>query len=49
MAIEELRAWLAEQETEAVLGARLQRATWAEMGEAVGITRQGAFSRWGAS
>ena len=46
-AIDELRSWLADQETEAVIGARLGRATWAEMGTAVGITRQGAFNRWG--
>lgn len=48
VAIDELRAWLAEQEPQAVIGARIARATWAEMGEAVGITRQGAFNRWGA-
>jgi len=48
VALEELRGWLAEQEIEAVIGARMARATWAEMGDAVGITRQGAFGRWGA-
>lgn len=46
-AIDELRSWLATQEAEAVIGARLARATWAEMGSAVGVTRQGAFNRWG--
>ncbi len=48
VAIDELRAWLAEAEPQAVIGARLERATWAEMGDAVGITRQGAFGRWGS-
>lgn len=48
-AIDELRGWLAEQEQEAVVGARLARATWAEMGSAVGISRQGAFNRWGSA
>lgn len=48
-AIEELGAWLTEEEQKAVIGARLARATWTEMGRAVGITRQGAFNRWGAT
>lgn len=47
-AVDELRGWLSEQEREAVLGARLARVTWVEMGAAVGISRQGAHNRWGA-
>ncbi len=46
-AVIELRAWLDDQEAEAVIGARLARATWAEMGAAIDSTRQAAFNRWG--
>lgn len=46
-AIIELRAWLDDQEAEAVIGARMARATWAEMGAAIGSSRQAAFNRWG--
>lgn len=46
-AIVELRAWLDDQEAEAVIGCRLSRATWAEMGAAISSTRQAAFNRWG--
>jgi len=46
-AIEELRAWLDDQENEAAIGARLTRCTWAEMGTAIGATRQAAWNRWG--
>ncbi|MGH9069232.1 MAG: hypothetical protein ACRD0J_17350 [Acidimicrobiales bacterium] len=46
-AIDELRAWLGEQEQQTVIGARMARATWAEMGAAVGVSRQGAWNRWG--
>lgn len=48
-AIVELRAWLDAQEAEAVIGCRLSRATWAEMGAAIGSTRQAAFNRWAAT
>ena len=48
-AIDELRTWLDEQEAMAVIGARMARATWAEMGAAVGTSRQGAHNRWGAT
>jgi hypothetical protein len=46
-AIEELRAWLDDQEKEAAIGARLARCTWNEMGQAIGSTRQAAWNRWG--
>jgi hypothetical protein len=46
-AIAELRSWLEEQEQMAVIGARMSRATWAEMGSAIGTSRQGAWNRWG--
>jgi hypothetical protein len=46
-AVRELRGWLAEQEQHAVIGARMARATWTEIGEAWGTSRQGAFNRWG--
>lgn len=48
-AIDELRKSLDEQEEMAVIGARMARVTWAEMGQAVGTSRQGAFNRWGAA
>ncbi len=47
-AIQELRSWLDDQEAEAVIGCRMSRATWAEMGAAIGSSRQGAYGRWGA-
>jgi hypothetical protein len=46
-AVRELRGWLEEQEQHAVIGARMARATWTEIGEAWGTSRQGAFNRWG--
>jgi hypothetical protein len=46
-AIEALRAWLDEQEQEAAIGARLSGCTWADMGVAIGATRQAAWNRWG--
>ncbi len=46
-AIQLLRARLDEEEKEAVIGARLARCTWTEMGQAVGVSRQGAWNRWG--
>ena len=46
-AIQQLRAWLDDQEAQAVIGCRMARATWAEMGAAIGSTRQAAFNRWG--
>lgn len=48
-AIQELRAWLDDQEAEAVIGCRMARATWAEMGAAIDATRQAAFNRWGST
>ncbi len=48
-AIQELRAWLDDEEAQAVIGCRLARATWAEMGDAIGSTRQAAFNRWSAT
>lgn len=46
-AIDELRRWLDEREPEAVMSARLAGATWEQIGETVGTTRQGAWNRWG--
>ncbi len=48
-AIQELRAWLDDQEAQAAIGCRMARATWAEMGEAIDSTRQAAFNRWAAT
>lgn len=45
--IDELRRWLDEQEPHAVVSARLAGATWEQVGETVGTTRQGAWNRWG--
>lgn len=46
-AIEQLRAWLDDEEKQAAIGARLTRCTWNEMGHAIGATRQAAWNRWG--
>jgi len=32
----------------AVIGARMGGASWIAIGRAVGISRQGAWNRWGA-
>lgn len=47
-AIRELRAWLDDKEPQAVIGARMARATWDEIGAAWGgASRQAAYNRWG--
>lgn len=46
-ATDELRNWLGETEVEAVIGARLARCTWAEIGAAIGISKAAAWNRWG--
>ncbi|HEX3539378.1 MAG TPA: hypothetical protein VHT75_02935 [Acidimicrobiales bacterium] len=46
-AIAELNTWIGDQEKEAVIGARLTRCTWAEIGDAVGVTEEDAQHRWG--
>jgi hypothetical protein len=46
-AIAEVDTWLGDQEKEAVLGARIARCTWAEIGDAVGVTGDDARRRWG--
>jgi DNA-directed RNA polymerase specialized sigma24 family protein len=45
--IHRLRARLAEEEDEAALTARREGATWAQIGDALGLTRQAVHSRWG--
>lgn len=44
--IRRLRARLAEEEDEAALAARWGGATWAQIGEALGLTRQAVHTRW---
>jgi hypothetical protein len=46
-AIQELRVWLDDEELQAVIGCRMARVTWAEIGQATGTSKQGAFNRWG--
>lgn len=46
-AIHQLRQFLDNEEKMAVIGARNARCTWAELGAAIGTSRQGAFNRWG--
>jgi len=46
-AIDQLRRELDDQEKMAVIGARMARRTWAELGAAVGTSRQAAYNRWG--
>jgi hypothetical protein len=45
-AINELRAWLDDQEAQAVIGARMARCTWQDIAGAFGITRHAARDRW---
>lgn len=47
MAIRELRKDLSEAEDHAALTARRQGATWQQIGEALGMSRQAAHERWG--
>lgn len=42
-----LRHWVDQIEIQAVIGARMARCTWAELGTAAGTTKQGAYNRWG--
>lgn len=45
-AINELRAWLDDQEIQAVIGARMTRCRWESVALAAGITREHALDRW---
>lgn len=45
--IAEVRAALAVLETQVVGAARAQGATWDEIGDEAGMTRQGARQKWG--
>ena len=45
-AIEELRAWPDGPERMAVIGARMAHVTWAEIGVAIGTSRQGVWNRY---
>ncbi len=45
--IRRLRARLAEEEDEAALTARREGATWAQIGDTLGLTRQAVHTRWG--
>lgn len=47
VAIVELRADLTEQEDHAALSAKRNGATWQQIADALGITRQRAHQRWG--
>jgi hypothetical protein len=48
-AIKELLDDLAEAEEEAIIAARMAKVSWSEIGRAYGgMTRQGAFNKWGA-
>lgn len=47
-AINHLRAILDHQETTAVIMARYDGWTWAQIGDHFGVTRQAAQQRWGA-
>lgn len=47
VAVQALKARLDQEELEAVIGGRMARCTWTEMGETLGISRQGAWNRWG--
>jgi len=47
VAVQALKARLDQEEQDAVIGGRMARCTWAEMGQAVGTSRQGAWNRWG--
>jgi hypothetical protein len=46
-AIADLHAWLTEQEQQAIIGARMARCTWAEIGQALGVADGDAKRRWG--
>ncbi len=46
-ALHQLRADLLEREQQLVVSARIRRRTWAEIGAALGTSRQGAFNRFG--
>lgn len=48
-ALRQLLDDLAEQELDAVAEARAAGCTWAEIGQAWGTTRQGAFNKWGSA
>ncbi len=43
----QLRRWVTDIEIQAVIGARMARCTWAEIGTGAGTTKQGAYNRWG--
>lgn len=45
---ERIAHWMSERDA-AALNARDSDATWAEIGDAMGITRQGAFQSYGRS
>ncbi len=45
--IAELRSWLDTQADGHALNGRRNGATWAQIGEALGITRQAAHMHWG--
>lgn len=48
-ALRQLLDDLADQELDAVAEARDEGCTWAEIGQAWGTTRQGAFNKWGSA
>ncbi|HMG43924.1 MAG TPA: hypothetical protein VK611_21505 [Acidimicrobiales bacterium] len=47
-AVHQLQGRLNDEESEAVLGARMAGCTWIQMGEAIGSTRMLARARWAA-
>jgi hypothetical protein len=46
-AVAELRAWLDDQQTQAIIGARMAGCTWSDMADAAGVTADEARRRWG--
>jgi hypothetical protein len=46
-AIRQLRAWLDDQQLQAIIAARLASCPWPDIARAVGVTTQAASAQWG--
>lgn len=46
-AAEKLRTLINDEQVSAVIGARREAESWASIGKVLGLTRQGAFNRFG--
>jgi hypothetical protein len=46
-AINQMRAGLDDEETQAAIGARMAGCTWPQMGQAIGANADSAIQRWG--